>query len=154
AHFERLGVKPMLHEHFVGGLTKMHSQMPLQSSIWHEEVCQKLYEIPNTRKGRRDLNREIHRLPIIPLSDGSWASGDSNSVIFFDTELAGIPQDLGIQFLEADISPASWRHKLFKRLGVREADCQFVANKILTHHRNNWLPDSVHSMLSHAVFMF
>ena len=154
AHFERLGVKPMSNEHFVGGLTKMRLQMPLQSTIWHEAVCQKLYEIPNTRTGRRDFSREIRRLPILPLSDGSWASGSSDSTIFFDTELAGIPQDLGIQFLEADISPASWRHKLFKNLGVREADCQFVANKILEHHRNNWPHDSVQSIISHAIFMF
>lgn len=154
AHFERLGVKPMSNEHFIGGLNKMRSQMPLQSTIWHEAVCQKLYGIPNTRTGRRNLSLEIRQLPILPLSDGSWASANSDSVIFFDTELAGIPQDLGIQFLEADISPASWRHKLFKKLGVREADCQFVANKILEHHRNSWPPDSVQSMISHAVFMF
>src|SRR5882762_8224145 len=154
AYFERLGVKPMSNEHFVGGLNKMRLQIPLQSTIWHEAVCQKLYEIPNTRTGRRNLSLDIWQLPILPLSDGSWASGSSDSVIFFDTELAGIPQDLGIQFLEADISPASWRHKLFKQLGVREADCQFVANKILEHHRNNWPPDSVQSMIGHAVFMF
>jgi hypothetical protein len=155
-HFERLGVKPMSNEHFVGGLNKMRSQMSLQSTIWHEAICQKLYGIPNASTGRRDLSLEIRQLPILPLSDGSWvsAAGSPDSVIFFDTELAGIPRDLDIQFLEADISPASWRHKLFKKLGVREADCHFVANKILEHHRNNWPVDSVQSMISHAVFMF
>jgi hypothetical protein len=154
AHFELLGVQAMSNEHFIGGLNKMRSQMPLQSTIWHEAVCQKLYGIPNTRTGRRDISLEIRQLPILPLSDGSWATGSSDSVIFFDTELAGIPQDLGIQFIEANIPPGSWRHQLFKKLGVREADCQFVADKILEHHRNNWPPDSVQSMINHAVFMF
>lgn len=153
-HFEQLGVQPMSNEHFLGSLSKMRSQIPQQSATWYDAVCQKLYEIPSGHHGRRNFEIEIKQLAILPLSDDSWVSGSSSSDIFFASELAGIPQDIGIQFLKPDILQGSWRYKLFKKLGVREANPMFVANKILEYHRNDSRLNSIQSLISHAVFIF
>jgi len=80
-------------------------------------------------------------------------SGSSISDIFFDSELAGIPQDLGIRILAADIT-SSDRYNLIKLFKVKDADSQQVANRILELHRGRTLPKSLVSLINHAMFMF
>jgi hypothetical protein len=144
-HFRRLGVKDMSDEHFLGGLKSMGSRIQRESTAWHEAVCRRLYEIDKP---------EILQLPILPLSDGSWVAGKLSSNIFFDSKLAGIPQDLGLRFLKPDIPLLSWRHILFEKFGVREANSQHVGHKILELHRGQLQLTSIESLITHASFMF
>lgn len=147
-HFKRLGVLDMSDKHFIQGVSKMRSQMSVQPTSWHETVCSKLYQCWNSH------NYMIRQLHILPLGDGSWVSGSSTSDIFFNSELAVIPQDLGLRILQADIPQSSGRQSLFQCLGVRKAIPQHVAQKILKLHRSHNPPKSLQSLISHAIFMF
>jgi hypothetical protein len=152
AHFARLGVEPMSERAFLVGLENMKDRISLQSEAWHELVCCQLYAMPRVRG--RVIRQEIQQLHLLPLSDGTWASGQSTNNIFFDSKLAGIPQDLGLRLLQGDIPPSSGRYRLFHALGVQEADFQHIANRILELHRSRSRPKSMQSLISHAIFMY
>lgn len=149
AHFTRLGVLDMSNTQFLQGLSKMSSQMDRQPPAWHEAVCRILHGICYGY-----MYSEIRGLCILPLGDGSWISANSSSDIYFDSKLAGVPQDLGLRILKADIPWQSWRYLLFEKCGIREADSRRVAFKILELHRGRFPPTSLQSLISHALFMF
>jgi len=148
--FECLGVLAMSNENFIRGLSNMHSQMPVRPTAWHEAVCRKLCQCWYYHS---NMIRNLHILPLGD-SDRSWVSGGSTSDICFNSDLAVIPQDLNLRVLRADIPESSSRYELFVRLGVRKANPQHVAQKILQLHRSYNPPKSLQSLVSHAIFMF
>ncbi|KAF7978389.1 hypothetical protein HWV62_779 [Athelia sp. TMB] len=151
-YIARLGVLPMSEYAFVVSLQRMRDIITLQSETWHELVCAQLCSIHQAKDPK--INLVISDLELLPLCDGTWARGDSASSIFFDSQLAGVPQDLGMKLLKSGIRPSSWRYCLFQSLGVREADSRNVATKILETHRDPALKRNVNFLIGHAVFMF
>jgi len=140
-HFMRLGVRDMTESHFVQGLSNMGVWLHMQPIAWHEDVCCTLSHIFSNSR----LIFDIRQLLIIPLSDGSWVPGSSAANIFFDSELTGVPQDIGLCILKKDIpqSYKSARYLLFRKFGVGHANAKRLADKILELHQSHWPPVSL-----------
>lgn len=172
-HFKRLGVRTMSNDDFLAGLKNMNDIICDQPDTWHDFVCTQLYWMykenrPTTQGSEASaeptevaqapipdpLLADIMSLCILPLSDGTWTSADSKGDIFFDSKLVGVPQDLNLRLLRADITSFSHRYFLFSALGVKTADPEVVATRILELHRCGSYPRSLESLIRHARFLF
>jgi hypothetical protein len=69
---------------------------------------------------------DIMQLCILPLAGGTWTSASSEGDIFFDSETVGVPRELDLRLLSADIKPDTLRYLLFGALGVKRADLQTI----------------------------
>lgn len=151
-HFLRLGVETMSEDTFLNGLANLKNRITTQPDTWHEAVCGQLLAF---RRVRGQIRSEVYRLRLIPLRDGTWTSAsEAGSDIYFDSKIAGIPEDLGLRLLSTKLAPGTSRHRLFEALGVRQADSKQVAAKILELHSRRSKPKSAQSFIDHAVFMF
>jgi hypothetical protein len=82
---------------------------------WQESVCDQIYWICEQRRKMTqqpaqqleyDLRLiDIMQLCILPLADGTWTSASSEGDIFFDSETVGVPRELDLRLLSADIKP-------------------------------------------------
>lgn len=82
----------------------------------------------------------LKTLPLIPLRDGSWTSAASDPVYFPITKGIAIPESLNIRVIQSTAISNIARERLFKHLGVSEADVTTVRALILK--KINWLFDT------------
>jgi hypothetical protein len=152
--FAELGVQELSSEVFVQSLQRMESEFHLQSYGWHEAVCSCL--LPHMSPGpRRSSKPAIQRLRILPLSNGSFVSSREAQDIFFDLRVAEIPDDLGLVALVAGLTPSTARYRLFQELGVKPADAEVIAGRILMMHGSGgYKGRNVTAFIAHAKFMF
>ncbi|KAK7222154.1 hypothetical protein V2G26_010157 [Clonostachys chloroleuca] len=72
----------------------------------------------------------IETLPLIPLQNGDWASISSGLVYLPTTHSVPIPLDLGYRLVDQRALVNPDREKLFKRIGVIEAQVEQIQNSI------------------------
>lgn len=143
-----LGVTEMSPTEFIDGLSKMETDGSLhaQSDVWWESVCGVL-------RGMHYYNRHaIRALKIVPLTGGGWTSANAG-VVYFDSTVADIPQDLGMMLVKR-LGPFSERRRLLEQLDVKEADYTEVAKQIHYLHESNSRSRSSRFLVSHAHFLF
>ena len=145
-----LGVKMLSATEFLDGLRAMQrdGSLIVQTDQWWETVSETLHSL--FREGYRD---KIRSLNVVPLANGSWtfaAHGD----LFFNSALADIPQDLGLQLVkELDVSSSQYR--LLQDLGVKEASPTKVAELIAVFHWRTPVRQLAQADLSsHVRFLF
>jgi hypothetical protein len=164
SHFKRLGVHTMSSDDFIAGLKNMNQHICDQPAPWQESVCDQLYSIyeqrnktmqhpaPQSQYDPRIV--DIMPLRILPLGDGTWTSASSKGDIFFDSETVGVLRELDLRLLTADIKPNTLRYLLFGALGVKRADPQVIATKILELHRRGSHLQSRESFIQQARFLY
>lgn len=157
-----LGVGKMSSDLLLTGLHAMRSAGVLvqQDSHWFERIsaalCQHYDTLPSDRRHKHERPSFLLRvkfLPIVPLTTGLYTSA-SQEHLYFDTNLSGVPPDLGISLVEP---PALGTHhgRLLRLLGIQEANPSAVARRILDLHAAGPLNDQHKSSLpSHARFLF
>jgi hypothetical protein len=155
-HFKRLGVRTMSSDDFITGLRNMNHNIRDRPSTWQESVCHQLYFICERRRKTTRNPRlvDIMQLCILPLADGTWTSASSEGDILFDSETSNVPRELHLRLLIADIKPNTLRYLLFSSLGVKRADPQAIATKILELHRGGSYLQSRESFIQHARFLY
>ncbi|KDQ07017.1 hypothetical protein BOTBODRAFT_149409 [Botryobasidium botryosum FD-172 SS1] len=147
-NFARLGVNLMSPSQFLAGLRNMKDLIPRQPESWHIAVCNHLYAHRNS--SQRSI---IRQLPILPLSTGPWVSADSSDDIYFHSELAEIPSDLGLHLL-ANVKMNPSRYALFEAIGVKTAKPQVIANKICEAHQTLRFSRTIETLTRHVRFLF
>ncbi|KZP08811.1 hypothetical protein FIBSPDRAFT_900968 [Athelia psychrophila] len=155
--FARLGVPQMSEYAFIAALQKIGPRACHKPDRWHELVCYQLYLMQKSQDAMSKANRSnILRLMLLPLSDGSWACGDSATKILFNSDLAAVPNGLGVRLIKSDILPSSWRYRFFESLGVRIFEPRIIASQILEWHRKVFMGSlrSLDNLINDALFMF
>lgn len=155
SHFERLKVRRMSSDDFIAGLKNMNHIICDQPDLWQESVCSRLSVIYHEyRKQQSAQISEIRQVCILPLSDGSWVSASCERDIVFDSTSVGIPRDLGLRLVRADLNDSVARPAFFRALGVKTADPEMIATKILQLHVSGSYPRSRELLMQHARFLF
>lgn len=162
AVLKELGVVTMSRNFLLAGLQAMSSAGAFveQDVYWFERIsaalCHHYDMLPYGRRssyGRECFLSALDTLPIVPLTTGLYTSASHNH-LFFDTNLSGVPTDLGISLVKPPAA-GSHRGQLLRILGVQDADPSTVTKRILDLHNAGPLSDRHKSSLpSHARFLF
>ncbi|KIM82107.1 hypothetical protein PILCRDRAFT_88871 [Piloderma croceum F 1598] len=162
SHFERLKVRCMSSDDFIAGLKNMNHIICNQPDLWQESVCSRLSVIYHECRKQQSAQKlmqnstisEIRQVCILPLSDGSWVSASCERDIWFDSMEVGIPQDLGLQLVRADLNDSVARPAFFRALGVKTTDPEMITTKILQLHVSGSHSRSPELLMQHACFLF
>lgn len=91
----------------------------------------------------------VRKLPLIPLQDGSWVSGASNSILYPDSDGTPVPTDLDLQLVDPQALNNPARKALFTELGVRNCVPKDVIALIL----DKYCPP-LQSSVSHLRYLY
>ncbi|KAH9928331.1 uncharacterized protein B0H18DRAFT_1118012 [Fomitopsis serialis] len=140
-----LGVKALSDQHFLDGLTAMDraNVIGAQTEQWHNIVCAHLSDMPRI-KGK--FSQQILDLRLLPLNDGSWRPAREAEQYVFMSEMDML-QDMEFKCIANDVKEHSARYAFFQLLGVRRADTNLIATKILLQVR---LSSSVPTLIRYA----
>lgn len=157
-----LGAVTMSYGFLLAGLKAMGlaGAVVEQDAYWFERISTALWHhhdmLPSGRRysyEREYFFSDLKALPIVPLTTGLYTSA-SQDHLFFDTNLSGVPTDLGISLVKPPALGSEYG-QLLRRLGVQKADPSTVTNHILDLHAAGPLSDQHRSSLpSHARFLF
>ncbi|TFY59494.1 hypothetical protein EVJ58_g5749 [Rhodofomes roseus] len=137
-YLAKLGVKPLSDQNFFDGLVAMDraNVIGVQSEQWHNLVCAHLSSTLLT-KGKLDLR-------LIPLNDGSWRPAREAGQYVFMSKL-DILQDVEFKCISNDVRENTARYTFLQTLGVRRADINLIATKILMEVKSSTsLPTLIH----------
>lgn len=154
--FSILGIREFNDEDFVASLALMGREVETREEDWHEQVARVLQQVQRLKKSNRGgvLNLPIHSkilsLRLLPLDSGSWLQATFSRDCVFDPKKAQIPADLGLKVLSSQIQPGTDRYRFLESIGVRQADPQLIAQKILGSTQSL----SPASLVNHAYFIF
>lgn len=95
----------------------------------------------------------VRALPLIPLQNGSWVSGDSGLIFHPDSDRVPVPTDLGLRLVDPKALRNSARKALFTHLGLRNCAPRDVIALILKKY-NTWGNISLQSSVSHLRYLY
>jgi hypothetical protein len=158
-----LGVKEMTVDEFLVDLQALidgHSEyFQAQSVEWHSELSQALLPIAMDP----DYLHFVSALRLIPLRDGRWISGDTETgAVFFPggSDNCVIPDGIDVSVVSSEaVDPARDRGSrlLFSWLGVGDFDVLQVCRLIVRRHKDpsfNPASTTLQELISQTTFIF
>lgn len=111
----------------------------LGSRMRNKEWCSDLAKVilePQEPKGTRKYARDLGRIPLIPLVDGTWRCPPSpNEPIYFPASSGTvIPPGLALSLVDKKACACPQRRRLFELLGVKNCDVSNVLERIFDYH--------------------
>jgi hypothetical protein len=158
-----LGVRPFEISHFVELLAHYVSahlaSFSSKATAWHSRVASLLCNHFSNGQYQRYPRafQAFKALPIIPLDDGSWASGDScaNKRIFMEQgRRIALPTGLHVCFVQASAADDRDRRQLYRLLGVKPCDETEICKLILDSHATMVVTPPLEVLISHAMYIF
>ncbi|KAI0508878.1 hypothetical protein F5B22DRAFT_638424 [Xylaria bambusicola] len=116
-----------------GTLSRIRSSS--MSDDWHSRVA-RLLNLPFKQDTWTSRQRELKRLPLIPLADGTWASTEQAPIYFHNINHLKIPSNINLRLVARDVVNAD-RITLFENLGVKMASISLVRESIFKFHNSN-----------------
>lgn len=121
---------------------------------WHQELAKVL--LPLSRIDA--LRPSLRRLPIIPISGGTWVSSSQNPVFCSASlRLSKLPSSLSLSVVDPDASANSSRRLLYQSLGISEISSARMCRHIVDAHNSPWFkPEQLRrvDLISHATYLF
>ncbi|KAF2276420.1 uncharacterized protein EI97DRAFT_458354 [Westerdykella ornata] len=122
-----------------GKLQKLHDKSLLHIRMRSKEWCSDLAKVilePQEPRGDKKYARDLSRIPLIPLADGTWRSPPSeDDPIYFPVSLGtSIPPGLPLSLVDEEACACPKRRELFRLLGVKICDVPNVVERILDYH--------------------
>ena len=130
----RLSVKNIHYDDFIervrADLCRDDSYMKgtTTSADWHSRSAKILLTI---LRSAGDASKELLRLEIIPLQDGSWTSSESGPIHYPCSNGVPVPADLGLQLVDEAALANESRKELFIELGVADPASTSVIKLII-----------------------
>ena len=158
-----LGVTSFEISHFVELLEQyISAHMATFSSkgrAWHSRVAGLLCNQFSDRRYQSNspVIQAFKALRIIPLDDGSWASGAScaiKKVLLDQGRRIALPTGLHFCFVQASAADDRNRRQLYKLLGVKPCDETEICKMILDSHATMIKWPSLEILISHALYIF
>lgn len=158
-----LGVAPFEISHFVELLAQYISarmaSFSSKATAWHSRVARLLYNHFSNRRYQSysPVFQAFEALQIIPLDDGSWASGASCATkkVFMDQgHRITLPTGLHFCFVQASAADDRDRRQLYRLLGVKPCDETEICKMILDSHATMVVCPPLETLISHAVYIF
>ncbi|KAL0952966.1 hypothetical protein HGRIS_007177 [Hohenbuehelia grisea] len=149
ASLRRLGVRDMTDLDFLGALQSMDNSSALQrqSPSWLMRVCSQLLVLMNNAQFRS----RIKALRLMPIDTGPWLSARHADEYVFDLgDTGSIPAHLDLGRISRSVAPLSSHYSLLERLGVKPANPQVIADKILASQSLRTLDERMQD----ALFLF
>ncbi|USP80364.1 uncharacterized protein yc1106_07638 [Curvularia clavata] len=120
-------------------LRKLHSEELLEGKMQSAQWCSDLARIileSRHRRGSTAYTEDLGKIPLIPLSDGTWrcAPSEDDPIYFPASEGTSIPPGLPLTLVEERASNCPERRKLFQYLGVKDCNVLSVIERILDYH--------------------
>jgi hypothetical protein len=159
----KLGVTPFKISHFVELLDQYvsahMSRFSSKTTAWHSSVARLLCNHFSDRKYQpySPEFQAFKALRIIPLDDGSWASGASCAIkkVFLDQgRRIAVPAGLHFCFVQASAADDRDRRQLYRLLGVKPCDETEICKMMLDSHATMVVWPSLETLISHAVYIF
>jgi hypothetical protein len=110
-------------------------QIKMRSKKWCSDLAKVILE-PQEPRGDRKYARDLKRIPLIPLADGTWRCPPSDDdPIYFPASLGTtIPPGLPLSLVDEEACACPKRRNLFRLLGVKDCDVPNVVERILDYH--------------------
>lgn len=107
----------------------------MRSKKWCSDLAKVILD-PQEPKGNSKYARDLGRIPLIPLVDGTWRCPPSpNEPIYFPASLGTvIPPGLPLSLVDEKACACPQRRRLFKLLGVKDCDVSNVLERIFDYH--------------------
>ncbi|EXJ91698.1 hypothetical protein A1O3_00248 [Capronia epimyces CBS 606.96] len=159
----KLGVTPFDISHFVELLDQYISahmaSFSSKTTEWHSRVARLLCNHFSVRpyQSYSPVFEAFKALRIIPLDDGSWASGATcaNKKVLLDQgRRIALPTGLQFCFVQASAADDRDRRQLYRLLGVKPCDETEICKMILDCHTTMVVWPSLKTLISHAVYIF
>jgi len=153
-----LGVLRLTDRAFLEDLEAMIAADPkgFQSRTvdWHQELAKVLLPL-----SRLDMLRSfLRRLPIVPLSDGTWVSASRNPVFSSSSlRLSQLPSSLSLLVVDPQASANASRRLLYQSLGISEISSPLMCRYIVDAHNSpGFKPEQLTrvDLISHATYLF
>ena len=130
-------------------LQELHDESLLHIRMRSKEWCSDLAKVilePQEPRGDRKYARDLRRIPLIPLADGTWRCPPSkDDPIYFPASLGTtIPPGLPLSLVDEEACACPKRRKLFRLLGVNDCDVPNVVERILDYHAKFSSAKAVH----------
>lgn len=130
-------------------LQELHDESLLHIRMRSKEWCSGLAKVilePQEPRGGRKYARDLRRIPLIPLADGTWRRPPSeDDPIYFPASLGtAIPPGLPLSLVDEEACACPKRRKLFRLLGVKDCDVPNVVKRILDYHAKFSSAKAVH----------
>ncbi|KAH6672306.1 hypothetical protein B0J14DRAFT_70569 [Halenospora varia] len=125
-----------------------------RSAQWHSQLAKALLKLVV----QDEHKSVVASLKIIPLRSGKWVAAE-NHTIFFSGEAIdlNIPDFLTVQSVDPDAEGDSYRHSLFKQLGVKPLQISGICQMVCDMHASPaFQAVSTHRdlLIAHAMFLF
>ena len=154
--FDTLGIQNVtvddLIERVRADLSKPNSKMksPTTKESWHSRSADMLL-LPF--KNKWTIQKEVRGLPLIPLHDGSWVSGDVGSIFYPENAGVPVPTDIGVRLVDQEALNVTSRHSLFSELGVRDCKPPVVIRSIVGRY-NRWNAVDLTHSIEHLRYLY
>ncbi|CAH0025380.1 unnamed protein product [Clonostachys rhizophaga] len=124
-----------------------------RSQSWHSRAAIPLAKWaihPDFKTGAAS----IRTLPLIPLKNGNWTSLSSGQVYLPITHSIPIPLDLGYRLVDPRALVNPDREKLFKHIGVVEAEVSQIQNSIEVRYNTSGQTITLEQSISHLHYLY
>ncbi|CAH0058483.1 unnamed protein product [Clonostachys solani] len=128
-----------------------------RSQLWHSSAAIPLAnwaKDQNSDQNSKRIAEMIRALPLIPLQDGDWISIIFGPVYLPTTQSIPIPLDLGLWLLDPRALVNPDREKLFKHIGVVEAQVDQIKNSIQEFYNKPGQTITLEGSISHLHYLY
>ncbi|KUL87498.1 hypothetical protein ZTR_04598 [Talaromyces verruculosus] len=134
-----LGVKAPDWKWLCDRIQELHSKYMLSIKMQSKEWCSDLAKVilePQEPRGDNKYARDLKRIPLIPLANGTWKCppSEDNPIYFPASSGTVIPPGLPLSLVDEGACACPKRRKLFRLLGVKDCDVPNVVKQILDYH--------------------
>ncbi|KAK4443440.1 hypothetical protein QBC34DRAFT_311031 [Podospora aff. communis PSN243] len=154
----KLGVLELTDVSFLKDLEVMIAADPkdfqTRTADWHQELASVLLPLSRTDA----LRPLLKRLPIIPLSNGTWVSSSQNPVFTSSSlKLSRLPSSISLPLVASSASANTSRRLLYQSLGVQEISgarmCRYIVD---AHNSASFKPEDIKrvDLISYATYLF
>jgi hypothetical protein len=127
-----------------------------RSNKWYSDLAKVILE-PQEHKGDKKYAKDLRKIPLIPLIDGTWRCPPSeDDPIYFSVSLGTtIPPGLPLSLVDEGACTCPKRKKLFRLLGVKDCDASNVVKRVLDYHAkiSSAQPDHIITQLKYLYKM-
>lgn len=159
--FQRLDVLAVKELSFLDISTRVRRDLTVPSSRWKSALTSDEWVTRSASMLVRPFNMQgstgeavvIKALPLIPLRDGTWVSGDSGSIFHPESDRLPVPTDLGLRLVDPEALQNPARKALFTKLGLRNCVTKDVVASILKKY-NTWSNAPLQCSISHLCYLY
>lgn len=153
-----LEVSTLSNEQFLNDLGGMIAADPVSfrshPEDWHASLASSLVPFTSNKAYMNDLRK----IPLVPLTDGSWVSADTDPVFFVgDLQLNNFPIGDAISIVDPQVAASVNRRNLFRSLGIKTVEraqlCSYIceAHSAPTFEPEKW---TTGQLVAQATLMF